>query len=131
MSDSAVTNDNLSSIHLTIADAANPSFNLERLPEETAKVDSLDEPSAQEQPVFSDIKKIRMESDCSVPQLNRHSVSFLARSESSNEKSLCNSELSLDTGWVVLKDDLVLSFLFFFLSFIVYDSFYVLYASAD
>lgn len=98
LEDSAVTNDNLSSIHLTIADAANPSFNLERLPEETAKVDSLDEPSAQEQPVFSDIKKIRMESDCSVPQLNRHSVSFLARSESSNEKSLCNSELSLDTG---------------------------------
>ena len=115
------------------AEAANPSSNFESSPEETAKVDSLDELSVQEKPVLPESKKILMESDCSGHQLNPHSMSFLANSESSNENPLRYSDLSLDTRWVVFKDYLVLAlyYRFLFMTFLGYNSFYVFYASAD
>lgn len=133
LSDSAVTNDNLSSTPLITAEAANLSSNFESSPEETAKVDTLDELSVQEKHVLPKSKKIRMESDCSGHQLNLHSMSFLANSESSNENPLRYSDLSLDTRWVVFKDYLVLvlSYLFLFMTFLGYNSFYVFYAFAD
>lgn len=91
LSDSAVTKDNLSST----AKVVNPS---DRLPKETGKIDFLDEPSIQEQLELPARAKIRMELDCSVPQLNLSSMAFLARSDNDSEKPLHNSELSLDTG---------------------------------
>ncbi|KAF3944869.1 hypothetical protein CMV_028713 [Castanea mollissima] len=97
LEDSAVTNDNLSSTPLITAEAANLSSNFKSSPEETAKVDSLDEHSVQEKHVLPESKKIHMESDCSGHQLNLHSMSFLANSESSNENPLRYSDLSLDT----------------------------------
>nr|XP_023914948.1 uncharacterized protein LOC112026492 isoform X1 [Quercus suber] len=97
LEDSAVTNDNLSLTPLITAEAANLSSNFESSPEETAKVDSLDELSVQEKPVSPESKKISMESDCSGRQLNLHSMSFLANSESRNENPLRYSDLSLDT----------------------------------
>lgn len=133
LSDSAVTNDNLSSTPLITAEAANSSSNFESSPKETAKVDSLDELSVQEKPVLPESKKINMESDCSGHQLNLNSMSFLANSESSNENPLRYSDLSLDTRWVVFKDYLVLalSYLFLFMTLLGYNSFHVFYASAD
>lgn len=128
LSDTAVTNDNLSSTPLITAEAANPSSDFESSPEETAKVDSLDEPSVQEKPVLPERKKILMESDCSGHQLNPHSMSFLANSESSNENPLRYSDLSLDTRWVVFKDYLVLAlaYRFLFMTFLGYNSLCVL-----
>lgn len=92
---------------LIIAEVANPSSNVERTSKETTIVDSLNEPSVQEQPDLPDSKRVRTESDSSVPHLNLHSMPILTKSESNNEKPLHDAdELSLDTGWVVFIDDL-------------------------
>ncbi|KAF5455775.1 hypothetical protein F2P56_025320 [Juglans regia] len=93
--DSAVTKDNLSSMPLITAKVVDPS---DRLPKETGKIVFLDEPSIQEQPDLPAGEKIRMELDCSVPQLNLTSMPFLASSDNGSVKPLHNSELSLDTG---------------------------------
>jgi hypothetical protein len=88
---------------LIIAEVANPSSNVERSPKETTIVDSLNEPRVQEQPDLPDSKRVRIELDSSVPQLNLHSMPILTKSESNSEKPLGDAdELSLDTRWVVL-----------------------------
>ncbi|KAE8057239.1 hypothetical protein FH972_013945 [Carpinus fangiana] len=99
LEDSAVTKDNLSALPLIIAEVANPSSNVERSPKETTIVDSLNESSVQEQPDLPDSKRVHMELDSSVPQLNLHCMPILTRSESNNEKPLVDAdELSLDTS---------------------------------
>ncbi|XP_041021425.1 uncharacterized protein LOC121262845 isoform X3 [Juglans microcarpa x Juglans regia] len=97
MQDSAVTNDDLSTMPWKLSNVTNPSSNTDSLPKETPKVDSLNEPSIQERPDLSNREKIHMESDCPVPQLNASSMSFLAKSDSGSdgEKPLRNYELSL------------------------------------
>ncbi|XP_062164014.1 uncharacterized protein LOC133870807 isoform X2 [Alnus glutinosa] len=99
LEDSAVTKENLSSMpSLIIAEVANPSSNVERSPKETTIVDSLNEPRVQEQPDLPDSKRVRIELDSSVPQLNLHSMPILTKSESNSEKPLGDAdELSLDT----------------------------------
>ncbi|XP_059459880.1 uncharacterized protein LOC132189248 isoform X3 [Corylus avellana] len=95
----AVTKDNLSSMPLIIAEVANPSSNVERSLKETTIVDSLNESSVQEQPDLPESKRVRMELDSSVPQLNLHCMPILTKSESNNEKPLVDAdELSLDTS---------------------------------
>ncbi|KAF5462129.1 hypothetical protein F2P56_018160 [Juglans regia] len=98
MQDSAVTNDNSSTMPWKLSNVTNPSSsNTDSLPKETRKVDSLNEPSIQERPDLSNREKIHMESDCPVPQLNASSMSFLDKSDSGSdgEKPLRNYELSL------------------------------------
>lgn len=88
---------------LIIAEVANPSSNVERSLKETTIVDSLNESSVLEQPDLPESKRVRMELDSSVPQLNLHCMPILTKSESNNEKPLVDAdELSLDTRWVVL-----------------------------
>ncbi|XP_042987716.1 uncharacterized protein LOC122315694 isoform X2 [Carya illinoinensis] len=93
--DSAVTKDNLSSMPLITANVVDPSVRFSR---ETGKIVFLDEPSIQEQLDLPAGAKIRMELDCSVPQLNLTTMPFLASSDNDSERSLHNSELSLDSG---------------------------------
>ncbi|KAB1203664.1 hypothetical protein CJ030_MR8G002770 [Morella rubra] len=87
------------------AEVAKSSSNAGRSPKETAKVDSLNEPSIQEQLDLPDREKFRMDSDCSVPPLHLHNVPFLAKGDGNSVRPLRDSEISSEAGGLKLHTE--------------------------
>ncbi|KAH7567139.1 hypothetical protein JRO89_XS07G0022700 [Xanthoceras sorbifolium] len=105
--DSAVTKEDASSnCPLRISENTTPSSNVEISVKETARVDSLNEPSIHEQPDTNDSKDLQVKSESCVPQVNLHSmISSLSKTEHNDDKPSCNPvkfhllpELDLGSG---------------------------------